>query len=783
MIFVLLILIGAIITLSLGGSVKPPTIKIVETLSPTRVYGETRSSALGYADNFGDWNVGYRSPSAMSEISNSSNGLFLNGSFGNYPSTTSVAIFKNVSVNITAFPILTVSLSLNTGLRYGIRFFAEYPNGTQYDVWWEASPLDHRLGEGNESLRVNMQREAKLATGHPVGTLTRMEIYVEDGVDSPRRFQFTLYEMAFTTASFQSVSGNNYGAVYFDMAQIPRENASWYLNKVNISATIKANSSSVFSIYIIDGLSIIGSTSATGLIFNQVTSSSQYSFYPDLQPQIFTELSPLSNASIVFVASSGALQNVTLNSVDFEFLPAIQMPTISQQSISLYYIYFILFLFLLPVGIATLVFREFLSRSRVPKAVIATVLGFGLLSRIALATTTSHVFDMNVYLTSTRGWFQFRDPAASLGPTLPFTFFLYWIGYSPYAILQLLGFRDAHLLVNSAGIVEGVFIKLFPIAMDAITFFLLFRFRRNGPAFVWATFYFLNPLSIFISSVWGQYEAASVAFVVWGIYWTSRQKVTVAAAAFVASGMIELIGFVPYALLLFQTARMKFYKVLLFATLAAFPVVMYQPEADLIFRLIVGLMGFTGSQFSGPGIYNLFGSFPQLSIILQIKPLLISEAIIAGGALLDTYKKTMSVERLVLYMILSYVFLLMFGNLLASWVWLLPMCLLYALMKGRDELGAFTLVFGTTVAFLMVSNTTGSAYLLLGNVGFAILPAIEAIKNRLQIFTVMVTSLAIILLLLLRYGSGNPTQTMLRASALVISIYVLLYFWLGVNPA
>jgi hypothetical protein len=783
LIVVLLILVGAIITLSLGGSVKPSTIQIVHSPNPANVYGETMSNVLGYSDNFTGWVIGYKSPSASGQIRNSPSALFLNGSFGSYPSATSVAIFKNLGVNITAYPILSVDLSLNTGIGYGIRFFAEYPDGTQYNIWWEASPLDHRPGQGSESLRVNMEREATLATGHSVGNLTRMEIYLEVGTDSPKNFQFTLANLAFETFSLQKVSNNNYSAVYFDLAQFPRENASWYLNKVNIGATIKANASSVFSIYIVNGTAIFGSPSATGLAFNPLTPSSQYTFYPKLQPQIFTELLPLSNMSIIFVTSSGALQDVTLNSVDFEFLPTTQIPSISQQSLGLYYVYFIFFLFLLPVGIAILVFREFLPRSRVPKASIATVFGFGLLCRIALATATAHVFDINVYLTSTRGWFQFRDPAASLGPTLPFTFFLYWIGYSPYAILQLAGFQDVQFLGHAAGIVEGVFVRLFPIAMDALIFFLLFRFRRNGPAFVWATFYFLNPLAIFISSVWGQYEAASIAFVVWGIHWMSRQRVTPAALAFVASGMIELIGFFPYVLLLLRTARMKLYKTLLFATLGVLPVVLYHSEADLIFRILLGLIGLTSGQFSGPGIYNLLGSFPQLSVIMQIKPLLLSEAIVLGGALLETYRQRMSVERLVFYIALSFVFLLLFANLLASWVWLLPVCLLYALMKGKNDLGAFMLVFGTMVAFLIVSNTTGSAYLLLGNVGVPILPAIEAIPNRLQIFTVMVTSLAIILLLLLRFGSGSATQTMLRTSALALSIYVLLYFWLGVYPS
>jgi hypothetical protein len=226
LIIVLLILVGAIVTLSLGGSVKPSTIQIVHSPNPTNVYGETMLSVLGYGDNFTGWVIGYKSPSARGQIRNSPNALFLNGSFDSYPSATSVAIFKNLGVNLTAYPILSVNLSLNTGIGYGIRFFAEYPNGTPYNVWWEASPLDHRPGQGNESLRINMEREATLATGHSVGNLTRMEIYVEVGADSPKNFQFTLSNLAFETPSLQEVSGNNYSAVYFDLAQIRQESAS-----------------------------------------------------------------------------------------------------------------------------------------------------------------------------------------------------------------------------------------------------------------------------------------------------------------------------------------------------------------------------------------------------------------------------------------------------------------------------------------------------------------------------------------------------------------------------
>jgi len=227
---------------------------------------------------------------------------------------------------------------------------------------------------------------------------------------------------------------------------------------------------------------------------------------------------------------------------------------------------------------------------------------------------------------------------------------------------------------------------------------------------------------------------------------------------------------------------MRLHKTLLITSLAALPVVLYPPETDLILRLLLSLTGFINGQFSGPGAFTLIGNFPQLSIIGQFRPLLLGQAAVLGAASLDIYRQKMTAERLVFFIALSSVFVLLFSNLLASWVWLLPMCALYAIMKDKNDLGAFMLVFGTAVAFLEVSNLFGSAYLILGNVGYPILPAIEATRGRVQIFSAMVTALAIILLFLLKYGSNRASWTLLRTSGITLSLYLLLYFWLAVYP-
>jgi len=778
-IIVLAAIVGAVITLAIGGSVRSDTIRMADvSTSLSSPYGELNSSSvLGYADNYSGWAA---SPSA--NVSRTQNSMVVSGVFQSVYTWTSIVLFKNVIVNITVYPIFNINLNLTSGVQYGIRFFAQYPNGTEYNVWWEGSPLDHRPGIGYESLRVNMQRQVFLATGHPVETINKMELYVGDPPNSPQSFQFTLYQLSFESDRLQQISGNQYRAIYFDLENAPVDNASWYLNRINLGATIQASQGATFSIYFFRGLAIYGSTTTTNLVYSSLTSFSQYTFSPTVQLEVFPELLPVSGASIVFVATSGTFRDIILSSVNFVFLPTLANPSLSQESLGSYYVYFIFFLFLLPVGLAILVFREFLSRKLVPKASLVIVLVTGIACRVALAATTAHVFDMNVYLMSTRSWFQFRNPLGTLGPTLPLTYFLYWICYSPYALLQIAGFHDVQFLGHAAGMVEAVFVKLFPLLMDVLTFFILLRFRTDGTPFVWATFYFLNPLAIFISSVWGQYEAAPMAFIVLGVYLMTRQKNASAALSFVVSGMVELLGFFPYLLLLVRNGRMRLHKTLLITSLAALPVVLYPPETDLILRLLLSLTGFINGQFSGPGAFTLIGNFPQLSIIGQFRPLLLGQAAVLGAASLDIYRQKMTAERLVFFIALSSVFVLLFSNLLASWVWLLPMCALYAIMKDKNDLGAFMLVFGTAVAFLEVSNLFGSAYLILGNVGYPILPAIEATRGRVQIFSAMVTALAIILLFLLKYGSNRASWTLLRTSGITLSLYLLLYFWLAVYP-
>jgi hypothetical protein len=627
-----------------------------------------------------------------------------------------------------------------------------------------------------------MQREALLATDHVVNTLTSMEIYVEDPPNFPQSFRLVLSRFSLENDLLAQVPTGQFRAIYFDLKNIPQGNQSWALNKVNLGMTIQATQQTVFSIYVFEGSGIYSSATATGLAYNSATSFSEYTFYPNAQQQIFPELLSKSDTSIVLVVTAGILQSATLTYAQFIFLPTTVAPAVSQQSLGLYYAYFIFFLFLLPLGLAILVFREFFSRSLASSGGIVVVLVTGLLCRVALAATTAHVVDMNVYLTSTRGWFQSGIPNGTLGPTLPLTFSLYWLGYSPYAVLQTLGFQDANFLGHQAGILESVFVKLFPILTDTMIFLLLPRFKNDAKSFVWATFYFLNPLAIFVSSVWGQYDAATIGLTLLGMYWLTRRKTVKVGFFLVFSGLIELFGFIPYLFLLLKTGLEKRLAatVGLLATLML--VLVYPGEVSLIFRLILAFLGVTKTiTYSSPGTYSIFGSSSLLGLVSVIHPLWLSGTGIVAGAIIQTIKHKFGTNSIILFSTLSAVSFLLFSRVLAFWVWLIPLGIAYAILTNRDSLAAFTLVLGTGIAFVMMSYAFGSAYLLLGIVGYPILPSIEAVRNGSQIFAIMVAILAGLFLLYLRGPiSTSPQGTLIRMSALSIGVYLMLYFWIGV---
>jgi len=181
----------------------------------------------------------------------------------------------------------------------------------------------------------------------------------------------------------------------------------------------------------------------------------------------------------------------------------------------------------------------------------------------------------------------------------------------------------------------------------------------------------------------------------------------------------------------------------------------------------------------GPGLYTLIGNFSSLSFISTVHPLLISLGAIGGTAVFYAAKGKMTTDSTLLFTGLVSVALLLFSDILAGWIWLLPLVLFYGALKNKEGLGVFSLVFGTSTAFLMMSFAIGSRYVLTGNPNFPIVPVIESLSNGVQIFVLSVTALTGVLLLLMWRGRSDANKTLALTAGFTVALDLALLVGLG----
>src|SRR5438046_5851122 len=276
-IFVVLAILGSGLSLSLGGKVGHPSIQIVDASNyASPLYGELQSNVtVGYSENFVHWHIFQTSPFIHVQNSSGPGGLILEGSIQNVSAPTSVSIIKSATIDIVSYPILEAEFNVTKGISYGLRFFGQYSNGTQFNVWYDGSSLDHRPGNGVEKLRVNMLQEAFQATGRSVSILTGFEVYVESRANNPINFVLDLSQVSFSRGTFGSMMNNvDYRAVYVDLGNGLGENGSWSLNRIQMGVTISATSGTHFALYVLDGYDLFTTLETpSSYQFSQLTPS------------------------------------------------------------------------------------------------------------------------------------------------------------------------------------------------------------------------------------------------------------------------------------------------------------------------------------------------------------------------------------------------------------------------------------------------------------------------------------------------------------------------------
>ncbi len=606
-------IIGVFLTLGLSGAVPPQNLQVVNGQQYlSTIFAEPTSATIGYRNTApNSWSLsGGTSPGTTDQL-NSPAVVNFSGFF--QPSTTAstTQITRDLSVNVRAYPIVFIQLQVTQGVDYGIRFFTSNAQGI-VPIWNNSDILNHRSGTGSiETIQANIEDLAEQNVGTTIKNLSQVQIYVErPALNSTTAFSLVLQSMEFLNYKLVTYQNDtSYHAVYLTISKLPTAgNSSWVLNKINLGLRLSASPGTAYEIYQVNG-----TTALPGSLYHysNTISSYDYSLYPKGSPIVFPDsLPPNHSYTIAIVAQTGSISNVTVQSLSFVFTPsqnasspAVTAATVASEG-SFWYGYLVFFLFVAPMLTAFYLYNRFRKDEDDFKSwqVIVAVI-VGIICRLALAPVAAQPFDISVYATSARGWFEFGSAGTSLGPTLPFTFFLYWIPYSFYALLLKLGFQDFYILGHQTGFFETIFLKTFPITADLFVTYLIMKFYPGKIGKLFAFFYLLNPLSIYVSSVWGQYEASTISFIVLGFVFLFRKgdednenwplQDLKASIAFTISAMIELVGLIPLAFLLLKSLFTRPLKITTILVLLS-PLVLlvvYPPEFHLIFLIAAAAVG------------------------------------------------------------------------------------------------------------------------------------------------------------------------------------------------
>ncbi|MGI0091192.1 MAG: hypothetical protein ACREBS_05740 [Nitrososphaerales archaeon] len=781
---VCLVLIGFLLTVILPGTVPHETIHILNGQQYlVQTYAEATSvSAVNYFDRQSNWTLGSTSLPAASVQVGSSSITTLSGSFKPDSRASSVMISRQLSVNLMQHPILFVAIQVTQGIGYGIKFFSTAGNKT-LSLWSNGDVLDHRKGTGQiENIQINVQLLSKLNTGSTAQNITKMQIYVERAASpSNTPFSLAIQQLEFLNYSMVTSpqSGGSYHSMYFTFSDFPINASSWVLNKIDLELKVSASAGASYEIYQFNGTSTL-----TGTVYHYSpdTSTYQYSLYPKGSLTVLPDTLPRpGNYSLVVVALGGVLSNVQLQSVSFVYSPVQNSSSMvaSTAGESWWYFYLVLFLFAIPVGTALAIYNHYRKRGefKVWHVIVAIALGLG--CRIALAPVGNQPFDLSIYATSARGWFEYATPSTSFGPTLPFTFFLYWIPYSFYGLLLKLGFHDFFILNHQVGFFESIFLKGFPIAADLFVCYLILRFDSGARGKVLALFYFLNPLAIYISSVWGQYEAGTISFVILGFLFMSREDVGIrqefkVTLAFAISALTEIVGLITFVFLLAKAlVSRQIVRALILASPLALLLV-YPPEWHVIYLIFSGSIGQSSALlFSNPHTpYTIFSNFSGVS---SYHPLIVLLLIVGIAYII---RRKFDLENTIAFTFLSFVIFLLFaGQEPQWWLFLVPLGLIYAIVSGKFAFGPYMFVFGTMIAFLILTFTQGSGYILFGNPRLDLVPAIEGARHGIDVYTVTTAIGALVAVGYLIFGERITSHLpIIRSGSLILFGTVVLSF-------
>ncbi len=372
---IIIIVIMAGMVVGLRGKGRPGTVLDVSdanSLESSRYISLNNTVWRDPLNDSSQWEVSYPRQNMTTPELFANGALHLNATFVSEPQAQAVDIHRTVNFSLAEDPVLQISVAASVGVHYGIRMSGQDSLGNPFQAWSESSPLQHRPGLGRiANFTINAAVEAFRANGAlpaPGSSITSLMFYIEATPGQAGKFALNVYGI--TVLASQEYGFNPTEKVLGRMAGLILT-----LNSTNslgfsdnqfaegyIDYALSGSPSLVYTVYYMHGLTVVGQGfqySESALTFTiAAISASNVRNYPPI-------LTTNDTFSIVLAPILGQFLSFQLRDFSIRYLSQAPLTaTPPQINPSIILPYYLIFLFVMPVAIVTLVSRLYSHETR-----------------------------------------------------------------------------------------------------------------------------------------------------------------------------------------------------------------------------------------------------------------------------------------------------------------------------------------------------------------------------------------------------------------------------------
>ncbi len=660
---------------------------------------ETSQLSTIYSFSFGD-NVSLPTNN-FTVLSNpqSQNATVVNDTlFGSFSSANTVAVNfqENINVNAVKYPYFQVSVTTApdftsvSGFAFGLRFVTRFVDGSVVQLSNDELPVEHVPSGGTTNLKIYV-----LNYEPNIDDIIGIRFYAEErrGVNS----EFSIHINSIVASSLNRVP---YCSSLICYIPLKLAYTTGYFDTL-VADTVFTGRSNYNIAFSYSDQMFISREYSNGSSHVSLTANSQST---QLRNSILASTPLISTA--LYVISTSVPMSVKVQDLKSTFtsIPTSSVDSsVPWQTDRVLLFAELLLVFVLPAELLIL-------RVQWRSALVA-----GIITRLMIMPWTGHPSDTlglirTAYLYYHQGWAPiFYNPPTIFALSVP-------IGSMQFYYLLGLDRTDANFLFHYGGVLATFFVKLPFLLADVANAIILSRVSQNK---TYSMFYFLNPFSIYVSAVWGQYEGLTTLALIAGYVATVRLRPRLATIAgfggFLLGGLIELFGFLVVPMLAVYLAIRKHYVALVLVvtgTLLALLTPSSLNQFVFSFRVSNPLLQ--------PDIYSFSGSF---GINSQL-PLVGAVTASAVLALYSLFRTSVFFSTLAPVSAAIISFELFAGN--HPQVMLIPLGLITLLFVARNDVDGliFVWICGAVLAFISIAGTQSFAYLLTG-IGYYMIPLIE----------------------------------------------------------